>query len=59
VRVGIIGTAELSETARSWIERNAVGVGGDETNRSFPGFVQERDDQPDRDDWPDGHAQPA
>ncbi len=42
VRVGIIGTAELSETARSWIERNAVGVGGDETNRSFPGFAQDR-----------------
>jgi hypothetical protein len=42
VRVGVIGTAELSETARSWIERNAVGVGGDETNRSFPGFAQDR-----------------
>ncbi len=42
VRVGIIGTAELSETAQSWMERNAVGVGGDETNRSFPGFAPDR-----------------
>src|SRR6266511_2654027 len=42
VRVGIIGTAELSEIAQSWTARNAVGVAGDETNRSFPGFAPDR-----------------
>ncbi len=42
VRVGIIGTAELSETAQTWMARNAVGVAGDETNRSFPGFAPDR-----------------
>lgn len=42
VRIGLIGPAELASTARSWIERNAVGVRGDKTNRSFPGFAQDR-----------------
>jgi hypothetical protein len=42
VRIGFIGTAELSEAARSWIENTAVGVRGDATNRSFPGFASDR-----------------
>ena len=42
VRIGIIGLAELTSTARSWLERNAIGVKGDRTNRSFPGFAQDR-----------------
>jgi hypothetical protein len=42
VRVGFVGPAELVHTARSWIERNAVGVPGNKTNRSFPGFAQDR-----------------
>jgi hypothetical protein len=42
VRIGIVGSAELSATARSWLERNAIGVAGNETNRSFPGFAQDR-----------------
>jgi hypothetical protein len=42
VRVGIIGSAELSDAARSWIQNVAVGVRGDETNRSFPGYASDR-----------------
>jgi hypothetical protein len=42
VRIGIVGSAELINTARSWLERNAIGVKGDKSNRSFPGFAQDR-----------------
>lgn len=42
VRIGIIGTPELVEAAHSWIENTAVGVRGDEKNRSFPGFATDR-----------------
>ena len=42
VRVGIVGTAELTEAAASWLANTAVGVRGDATNRSFPGFASDR-----------------
>lgn len=42
VRVGIIGTAELTETAQRWMEHGALGVRGDEKNPSFPGFAKDR-----------------
>lgn len=42
VRVGIIGTAEMIGTARTWLEGAASGVRGDKTNPSFPGFASDR-----------------
>lgn len=42
VRVGFIGTAETTATARGWLEDNADGVLGDEKNPEFPGCQIDR-----------------
>jgi hypothetical protein len=42
LRVGLIGTAETVETARTWMNNRAEGVAGDENNPEFPGWMPDR-----------------
>lgn len=42
VRVGIIGTADTVDKARTWLEANADGIRGDEGHPAFPGFRHDR-----------------
>lgn len=42
IRVGIISTAELTETTRSWLRSCAQGIDGDDKNPRFPGFMSDR-----------------
>ncbi|MGW1042157.1 hypothetical protein [Streptomyces sp. NPDC002547] len=42
LRVGLIGTAELVEAARTWMSSRAEGVRGDLNNPEFPGWMPDR-----------------
>ena len=42
IRVGFVGTAETTATARKWLETNSEGVLGDEKNPEFPGCQRDR-----------------
>ncbi len=42
LRVGLIGTAETVEAARTWMDDRAEGVAGDENNPEFPGWMPDR-----------------
>ncbi|MBK3634342.1 hypothetical protein JHN52_15645 [Streptomyces sp. MBT97] len=42
LRVGMIGTAELVEAARTWMSSRAEGVRGDVNNPEFPGWMPDR-----------------
>jgi hypothetical protein len=46
LRVGLIGTAETVETARTWMNNRAEGVAGDENNPEFPGWMPDRGSSP-------------
>ena len=42
LRVGLIGTAETVDAARTWMTDRAQGVAGDASNPEFPGWMPDR-----------------
>jgi hypothetical protein len=42
LRVGLIGTAETVDAARTWMDERSAGVAGDENNPEFPGWMPDR-----------------
>ena len=42
IRVGFIGTADSTATAKDWLQRSAEGVAGDSKHPEFPGFMEDR-----------------